>query len=77
MVRPPSRSLRGGPVRRTRTHEVAAERHRRKDAGASLVEYALLVALIALVCVTAVVLFGGSTAGNLNESGSEIRSATD
>ena len=31
--------------------------------GASLVEYALLVALIALVCISAVTLFGTATAG--------------
>lgn len=34
---------------------------RRRDNGASLVEYALLVALIAVVCVAAVAFFGGET----------------
>ncbi len=48
----------------------------RRDTGAIVVEYALLVALIALVCVTAVVLLGGSTAGRLDDSGSKVRSAT-
>ena len=31
------------------------------DEGASLVEYALLVALIAVVCIAAVTLLGGNT----------------
>lgn len=33
----------------------------RDDRGASLVEYALLIALIALVCVAAVATLGGAT----------------
>jgi len=36
---------------------------RRLERGASLVEYALLVALIALVCVTAVQFLGSSASG--------------
>lgn len=34
--------------------------------GASLVEYALLVALIALVCIAAVTLLGGTTASQFS-----------
>ena len=33
-----------------------------EDRGASLVEYALLVALIAVVCIAAITLLGGSAA---------------
>ena len=38
----------------------------RSERGASLVEYALLVALIALVCIAAVTLLGGTTAGQFS-----------
>ena len=49
--------------------------HRRADRGASLVEYALLAALIALVCVVAVTYFGDSTSGSLSSAGSHVTSA--
>ena len=42
------------------------------DAGASLVEYALLVALIAVVCVAAVAFFGGAVGESLSKSGSQL-----
>lgn len=45
---------------------------RRLERGASLVEYALLVALIALVCVTAVQFLGTSASGSLDRSGSSL-----
>jgi pilus assembly protein Flp/PilA len=45
---------------------------RRAERGASLVEYALLLALIAIVCVTAVQFLGDSSAASLNRSGSSI-----
>lgn len=45
---------------------------RRTDRGASLVEYALLLALIALVCVSAVQFLGNSTGGSLDRSGSSL-----
>lgn len=38
------------------------------DEGANLVEYALLVALIALVCIAAVTFVGGSTCDNIDDS---------
>ena len=44
---------------------------RRDERGASLVEYALLLALIAVVCVVAISLLGG----NLNNSYSKDASA--
>ncbi len=42
------------------------------DRGSSLVEYALLTALIALVCIAAVVTFGSKTAGKMLASASSI-----
>ncbi len=42
------------------------------ERGASLVEYALLVALIAVVCIVAVTFIGKSGSEKLNEVGSSI-----
>jgi pilus assembly protein Flp/PilA len=42
------------------------------DRGASLVEYALLVALIAVVCIAAVTLLGNNASSKLNTVGSSI-----
>jgi pilus assembly protein Flp/PilA len=42
------------------------------ERGASLVEYALLVALIAVVCIVAVQFLGGSAKSKLGEVGSSI-----
>lgn len=36
------------------------------DQGASLVEYALLVALIAVVCIAAITLLGNNASSNFN-----------
>jgi pilus assembly protein Flp/PilA len=44
----------------------------RDDRGASLVEYALLIALIAIVCIGAVQFLGGSTSTNLSSAGNSI-----
>lgn len=46
--------------------------HRSGDRGASLVEYALLVALIAVVCVVAVMVFGSSTSQSFSNTASRI-----
>ncbi len=43
-----------------------------REEGASLVEYALLIALIAVVCITALQFFGSSNLGSLNNSASQI-----
>ena len=43
------------------------------EEGASLVEYALLVALIAVVCVGAVTFIGTSASGKLNSVGSSLQ----
>jgi Flp pilus assembly pilin Flp len=45
------------------------------DAGASLVEYALLVALIAIACIAAISFFGSSTASRNDNSASSIINA--
>ena len=44
----------------------------RDQRGASLVEYALLVALIALVCIGAIAFLGGQTGGSLTDSADSI-----
>ena len=48
-------------------------RRPRTDRGASLVEYALLVALIALVCVAAVSFFGQQTSSSFNSAATSLR----
>ncbi len=42
------------------------------ERGASLVEYALLVALIAVVCIAAVTLIGTKGSGKLSQVGNSI-----
>jgi pilus assembly protein Flp/PilA len=44
----------------------------RGDQGASLVEYALLLALIAVVCVGAITLLGVATKSNFDDSADSI-----
>jgi pilus assembly protein Flp/PilA len=46
--------------------------HCRSDRGASLVEYALLIALIALVCVAALALLGGTVSSKYSTIGSGV-----
>jgi pilus assembly protein Flp/PilA len=43
------------------------------DRGASLVEYALLVALIAVVCIAAVTMLGNNASSKFNSVGSAIK----
>lgn len=45
------------------------------DRGASLVEYALLVALIAVVCVVAVTYFGGETQETFSRVGESVQTS--
>ena len=42
------------------------------ERGASLVEYALLVALIAVVCIAAVTLLGGAAASKFSDVGNSL-----
>ena len=44
----------------------------RDEEGASLVEYALLVALIAVVCIAAIALIGNSASSKLSVTGNSI-----
>lgn len=44
----------------------------KSDRGASLVEYALLVALIAVVCIVAITFLGSSASDKFSETGSQI-----
>ncbi|HZU80405.1 MAG TPA: hypothetical protein VE991_10865 [Acidimicrobiales bacterium] len=44
----------------------------RGETGASLVEYALLLALILLVAILAITFVGGSTANQLNNTGQSM-----
>lgn len=46
--------------------------HINSDRGASLVEYALLVALIAVVCILAITFLGESAEDSFNDTGSAI-----
>lgn len=46
--------------------------HCKTERGASLVEYALLVALIAVVCIGAVTFIGNNANDKFSEVGSEI-----
>jgi Flp pilus assembly pilin Flp len=47
----------------------------RGESGASLVEYALLLALIAFVCIAAIGYFGSGNAGSLTDSSQSIAGA--
>lgn len=46
-----------------------------QDNGASLVEYALLVALIAIVCVTAVTFLGSATSESFSSTANSVSSS--
>lgn len=46
----------------------------RSERGANLIEYALLIALIAIVCAAAVALLGGSTNEPLSKLDSQLGS---
>jgi Flp pilus assembly pilin Flp len=48
----------------------------RTERGAGLVEYSLLIAAIALVCLIAVEAFGGNVDSTIETSGNSIAAAT-
>jgi pilus assembly protein Flp/PilA len=50
-------------------------RMNRDEEGASLVEYALLVALIAVVCIAAITLLGNNASTKFSEVGGSIGNA--
>lgn len=47
----------------------------RDDRGASLVEYALLVALIAVACIVAITFLGDEASDNFSRTGSAVNEA--
>ncbi|MGH9149359.1 MAG: Flp family type IVb pilin [Acidimicrobiales bacterium] len=53
----------------------ARARWGRTERGATLVEYALLVALIAVVCIVAIRFLGGSASEKLSSVATDIRNA--
>lgn len=55
----------------------AGAQRRRRDRGAGLVEYALLVALITLACIASLRLFGVTNGGTINTSSSSFASAVN
>ena len=46
------------------------------DRGATMVEYALMVALIAVVCIAAVTMLGGNAKSKFSDVGNSIGSAS-
>ena len=48
---------------------------RTSETGAALVEYALLVVLIAMVCLAAIVLLGRQVGDNMSRSGTSVQEA--
>lgn len=55
------------------TFRTAVLRFAREEEGATLVEYVLLVALIAVVCVGAVTLLGSNTNAKLNSAANALK----
>lgn len=58
-------------------HEDLKTAGSRGERGASLIEYALLIALIAVVCIGSLQYFGSSNGSGLNRSRSCIGAAVD
>ena len=56
---------------------IAAGGRRARDRGASLVEYSLLLALIAVVVLVAVSFFGGELSKSFDDSGSSLHAHVD
>lgn len=57
----------------TRSHSPPGPRRRsRGERAASLVEYVMMIALIAFVCITAISYFGSSNAGSVSSSANSI-----
>ena len=57
----------------TRSHSPPdGPRRARDERAATLVEYVMMIALIAFVCITAISYFGSSNAGSVKHSASQI-----
>ena len=50
-------------------------RRPRSERGAALVEYALLIALIVLVCLVAIQFFGGANSSSISNTASRVAAA--
>ena len=60
----------------TRSHSPPGVRRRaRGERAASLVEYVMMIALIAFVCITAISYFGGTNSGSLTRNADSISTA--
>ena len=59
----------------TRSHSPPWRRRGVGERAASLVEYCLLIALIAIVCVGAISYFGSGNSGSVNDSADSIVTA--
>ena len=55
------------------TVRTAVTRFMREDDGASLVEYVLLIALIAVVCIGAITLIGNNINDKLNTAATNLK----
>ena len=63
-------------MNQTRSHSPPRSRRRGRDErAASLVEYVMMIALIAFVCITAISYFGSENAGSVNSSANSIVTA--
>ena len=52
--------------------QFVASRTTKTERGAALVEYALLVALIAVVCIAAITILGNATSDKFSQVGSKL-----
>jgi pilus assembly protein Flp/PilA len=52
--------------------QFVASRTTQTERGAALVEYALLVALIAVVCIAAITILGNATSDKFSQVGSKL-----
>ena len=59
-------------MNQTRSHSPPGRRRARGERAASLVEYVMMIALIAFVCITAISYFGSNNAGSVNSSADSI-----
>ena len=48
-----------------------------RQRGAGLVEYGLLVALICVVCISAITVLGNTNSGNFADTASKVAAASD
>ena len=56
----------------TRSHSPPGPRRARHERAASMVEYCMMIALIAFVCIVAISYFGSENSGSVNDSADSI-----